>query len=65
MKDMQDAAEFTKISYITGDVVSTSNGFQVIETIHKRMSEDNEIKAVVAENVEQNEMVIAFRGTSG
>lgn len=65
LQDMQHAAEFTKISYLKEDVVSTSNGFVVLETIHKSLNNDNEIKVVIAENAELNERVIAFRGTDG
>ena len=64
MSDVQDAGEFTQIAYKDYDAASTSNGFQVIETIHKTMDGGEKIKAVVAFSHAKNEMVIAFRGSS-
>ena len=63
LEDIQVAAEFTKIAYLHGDAVSTSNGFTIVETIHESLDENNEIKIVVAENVD--ERIIAFRGVNG
>ena len=64
LSDVQDAGEFTEIAYKDFDAISTSNGFKVIETIHKTMDGGEKIKAIVAFNHDKNEMVIAFRGSS-
>jgi len=63
LSDVQDAGKLIEFAY--NDTLPIPLGFQVIKTIFKTMNEGETLKAIVASNQAKNELVIAFRGSSG